>query len=308
MRNTGGTSVQATAEPGISRVLTYTVVELTASGTAGPITGYLTPTKVYSGGSSTTAGIIGNITNPSVPHTAVVTNTLDVLANVTVNKVWQDAAGVFSTTNANEFAKTAPVDVRLYYRLAETIPSQWISADVTRQLTSENNWTGTFTNLPKQNSDGIAFEYTVREVKIGGVDIDENVFPLSYSSSVGVVNAMVNPAGGITVTNTLETRDNITINKIWDDNNNQDGRRPGSVTVYLIRDMDTPGERIISTPVVLNQSNNWSATFENLPKFKAHTMLQRSRFCITILRSLLSAQERRCRVLRALHRCLRVRW
>jgi LPXTG-motif cell wall-anchored protein len=269
MHNVGGTSVQATATRGISSVLIYTVVELSGNDPPGPILGYHAPTIVYSGGNSTIAGIRGNIATPSVPHTAIVTNTCDTLSSITVNKVWRDAdIDMLSDTYINEFSKTAPVEVELFYRLAGSGEAGWTKRGVTRQLTSENQWTGTFTNLPKQNDAGTAYQYTVREIKIGNVNTSESVFPLSYKSSAGTVDAMTGPVYGITVTNELVTRNDITVKKDWNDRNNQDGIRPETVYVQLIKDMNTAWE-IISAPVPLSEGNNWTHPFTNLPRYNA---------------------------------------
>lgn len=53
---------------------------------------------------------------------------------------------------------------------------------------------------------------------------------------------------------------NITVNKVWDDDNNRDGVRPKTLSVNLLRD----GE-IIET-VELNKNNEWSHEFLNLPE------------------------------------------
>ncbi|MCL2662536.1 MAG: Cna B-type domain-containing protein [Oscillospiraceae bacterium] len=264
LHNIGGTSTQATATRGITHPLIYTVVELNENDEVGPITSYHKPTIVYSGGNSTAAGIKGNIATPSDSYTATVTNTCQTLSSITVNKIWNDG----TPTGNNPFAKTAAVEVMLYYRLAVPESSEWTSRNVTRQLTSENQWTATFTNLPRQNYAGIAYQYTVREIKIGNVDTAGSVFPLSYQSSEGTVNAMEGPVYGITVTNTLQTRGNITVTKEWDDDENQDGLRPEFVRVRLIKDMNTT-EEIVSGYVEL-RAPSWSHTFTNLPRYRAN--------------------------------------
>ena len=63
-------------------------------------------------------------------------------------------------------------------------------------------------------------------------------------------------------TNTTKTGDevtNLTVIKVWDDNNNQDGVRPVNVTVELFAD----GVKINET--VLNEGNGWKFTFTDLP-------------------------------------------
>lgn len=52
----------------------------------------------------------------------------------------------------------------------------------------------------------------------------------------------------------------IRVNKIWDDNDDSEGIRPDSVSVDLFRD-----EKIVDT-VELNEDNNWSFSFSNLPE------------------------------------------
>ena len=51
--------------------------------------------------------------------------------------------------------------------------------------------------------------------------------------------------------------------KTWKDNNNQDGKRPESITVNLIAN----GEKIDSMEVT--EADGWAYKFENLPKFEA---------------------------------------
>ena len=62
------------------------------------------------------------------------------------------------------------------------------------------------------------------------------------------------------VTETEFVKD-ITVEKIWDDNNNIKGNRPESVTVSLRADNQELKE------VVLNENNKWNYTFTNLPKY-----------------------------------------
>ena len=57
-----------------------------------------------------------------------------------------------------------------------------------------------------------------------------------------------------------ELRD-IQVAKIWNDNNNQDGIRPASVTVHLYA-----GGEVIET-VELNEGNGWKHTFRDLPAY-----------------------------------------
>ena len=62
------------------------------------------------------------------------------------------------------------------------------------------------------------------------------------------------------VTETEFVKD-ITVEKVWDDNNDIKGNRPESVTVSLRADNQELKE------VVLNENNKWNYTFTNLPKY-----------------------------------------
>ena len=52
--------------------------------------------------------------------------------------------------------------------------------------------------------------------------------------------------------------------KNWDDNDNQDGKRPTSITVNLLAD----GEKVDSQKVAAAADGTWTASFTNLPKYK----------------------------------------
>ena len=61
--------------------------------------------------------------------------------------------------------------------------------------------------------------------------------------------------------NTTSTvkRTDLNVTKVWNDSDNQDGIRPANVTVHLYA-----GDVLINE-TVLNESNNWRATFSDLP-------------------------------------------
>jgi hypothetical protein len=54
---------------------------------------------------------------------------------------------------------------------------------------------------------------------------------------------------------------NFTVTKIWNDTDNQDGKRPENIIIQLLADGEKYDE------VVLNESNNWTSTFTNLPEY-----------------------------------------
>ncbi len=64
-----------------------------------------------------------------------------------------------------------------------------------------------------------------------------------------------------TFENELETID-ISGSKAWNDNDNQDGYRPESITIYLLAD----GE--VTDSVVVTETDDWSYSFTDLPMYK----------------------------------------
>ena len=58
-----------------------------------------------------------------------------------------------------------------------------------------------------------------------------------------------------------EEKTSATVKKVWNDANNQDGKRPESLTVTL-----SNGTEDVET-VTLNEENSWTATVEKLPKY-----------------------------------------
>jgi len=255
--------------PGESKPLHYRVVELRADGSS--VIHAYDPTVLYNGSAANT-DITGDITVATgVTHTAAVTNTLR-RVDLTVTKLWTDYDSAFVLRGEQRPA----VEVKLYYRLGNSgdfipVPAT-AAATLVLPLNHGNDFTNTFTGLPKENSEGVQYQYTVREVKIGSTLVDPDstppIFPYSYTSSVS--DPTTAPLGSVAVTNTLQMRNNITITKLWDDSNNRDGVRPASVEVRLIKDMGLglPNE-VISAPVTLNAGNNWTTTFSNLPRYRA---------------------------------------
>lgn len=63
----------------------------------------------------------------------------------------------------------------------------------------------------------------------------------------------------------VTAKDSLEVVKLWDDKNDAAHKRPGSITVYLLKN----GKRVenvpgIQSPVVLNKHNNWRYLWENL--------------------------------------------
>ena len=113
-------------------------------------------------------------------------------------------------------------------------------------LNADNEWKGSFTNLDKF-AEGEEIVYTIEEVEV-----------TDYTSAItGTV------AEGFTITNsyTPETIE-IPVEKVWEDADNQDGKRPTEITVKLLAGGNDTGKIL-----VLNADNEWKGSFTKLDKF-----------------------------------------
>ena len=167
----------------------------------------------------------------SVEDGFVITNTHEVeKTSVSVEKVWNDE-------DNQDGIRPEKVSVSLMN--GDTVVE-------TAELSETNSWKYTFTNLDK---------------KANGVDIDykvvENDVPETYESVVSG-----DKINGFVITNTHEVyKTSVNVTKVWQDNNNQDGIRPESVSVSLKN-----GDTVVST-VELNEANSWKYTFTGLDKY-----------------------------------------
>ena len=195
-----------------------------------------------------TTGLVteGTINVPNVEFYVDYTNKYEE-TSVVVTKVWDDG---------NNQDKIRPTDLPLTLNglpNGTEVPNPTISKD-------GNNWTYTWSPLPKYVN-GKEVNYTVSE------DTVPDGYEVSGSPS--------NPNGEITNSHTPETME-VTVTKVWSDNNNQDGIRPTSVEVVLTGSdgktykatLDgTAAEEVpTGTAAVGYESDAWEATFVNLPK------------------------------------------
>ena len=116
----------------------------------------------------------------------------------------------------------------------------------------EGNWKYEFINLPKYINDK-EVSYTVTEDAVTGYT----------PATTG------NAEEGYTITNTHNVaKTEVSVTKVWEDNDDQDGIRPESITVQLKADGENAGEA-----VTLNEENNWSHTWEDLDVNKEGTKI-----------------------------------
>ena len=116
----------------------------------------------------------------------------------------------------------------------------------TVELSEQNGWKAEFIDLDK-NSNGKEIVYTV----------EENPVPSEYNANIAG-----NKEDGFIITNTYTPgKIKIPVEKIWNDNNNQDGIRPDKITIKLLADGEDTGKT-----VELSDENNWKAEFIDLDK------------------------------------------
>ena len=173
---------------------------------------------------------------------------------ISVEKSWDDndnnkstrpesvTVNLYGTYNKTEEGSDEPTTYYVYKDSTGTVSITTEEKIFDTISITGNSWAGKFENLPVYAPDGSEINYSVEEVSVPG-----------YTS---VITGSVE--NGFKITNTLETVD-VGVSKIWDDADNQDGKRPSSLTVTLSNGQS----------VELNESNNWSATIEDLPKYNA---------------------------------------
>ena len=131
--------------------------------------------------------------------------------------------------------------------LTVTLVINGTPSNTTRELNADNNWTATVSDLDRLDSDGQPITYTWSEPEtIEGYDPED--------PTVSGTTYQLNNKHETETTST-------TVVKRWDDNANQDGVRPTSLTVTLVIN-GTPS----NTTRVLNADNNWTATIDGLDK------------------------------------------
>lgn len=114
-----------------------------------------------------------------------------------------------------------------------------------KSVTADKNgqWEYSFDNLPKYDDNGQKIEYTITENNVTDYSTD-------YSKTTNGYDIMNTYTPGKT---------SVTVKKEWEDNNNQDGKRPTSVKVQLLANGEKQGEA-----VDLSADNGWTYTWGEL--------------------------------------------
>ena len=162
-------------------------------------------------------------------------NGVEIYNHHTPEKVSVEGSKTWNDEENQDGKRPSSITVRLFADGTEV---------TSKIVTANDNWSWPFTGLDKYNS-GTEIVYTISEDTVA-----------DYTTVVD----------GYNITNT-HTPEKISISgsKTWDDADNQDGKRPESITVRLFAD----GTEVISKTVTAN--DNWSWSFTDLDKYNSGT-------------------------------------
>ena len=171
-------------------------------------------------------------------YTASVVNTHRVkMEDYSITKTWDD-------DNDRDGLRPSEIDLTL----------EGSDGSTHSQTVSGGSWSGSFGSLPVYHDEGKRIDYEVVEASVDGYVAGEPVFKQTDD-------------GGwqITLTNTHETETRtISAEKMWSDDDDRDGLRPGSIVFVLT------GSDGSSREATANAGNGWKVAFEDLPVYHSH--------------------------------------
>ena len=188
----------------------------------------------------TVAGYTSEITGDAASGFTITNSYLPETVDVKATKNWDDA-------NNQDGKRPTKITINL---LADG--QKHDSKEV--QAAADGTWTVEFTKLAKYK-DGKEIKYTVTEEAVA-----------EYESTIT----------DFTITNKYAPKEiDYKVTKVWNDANNQDGKRPESVTVQLYKKVGNAdpvaveGKKLTLTAKEKTDDNTWVASFTNLPQYEA---------------------------------------
>ena len=189
-------------------------------------TGGFTINKVDDGGDPVEGAVFDVYGKPDITF-----ETVPELIDISGIKTWDD-------NNDEKNERPTSITVRLHADGTE------VEGKVLT-VTKDDNWEYEFKNLPK-NKNGVDIKYTVIE------DVITDYTP-TYSTIDYNIKNTYTPG-----------KTSVTVEKAWEDGNNQDRIRPTEVTVKLLADEVDTGKT-----VTLNSANEWRGEFTDLDEKNA---------------------------------------
>ena len=160
---------------------------------------------------------------------------------ITVNKTWSD------DNNANG---KRPTSIKYVLKGGDTPIEQVVTGNVT----TNEDWSYTFENVPKYNDRNELINYTLEEEPVV-----QDGFKFYKKNISGDMN------DGFDVTNTFKIPTetiSVKADKHWADNSNQAKKRPTSIILRLKN-----GAEIVEDKTLIGTGDDWTYTFENVPKY-----------------------------------------
>ena len=158
------------------------------------------------------------------------------MIKISGQKVWDDA---------NNQDGKRPASVKVKVKNGDTVVDEL-------EVTAANDWKFESKALPKYAA-GQEIAYTVTEEAVADYQTKIDKF---------------------TITNSYTPQSTeYAVTKVWDDADNQDGKRPASITVQLYRSVNgeepvaVAGKTLTLTVADKADANTWKASFTNLPQF-----------------------------------------
>ncbi len=134
-------------------------------------------------------------------------------------------------------------------------------ADAEFEVTAPDGTTFTLTT----GSDGTVLsglltqgEYTIRETEA----------PTGYDLNGETITVDLTEEGVVRTISNARTKIDVNVEKSWDDAEDQDGKRPESVTIHLYADGEDTGKTVI-----LSEANQWAASFDDLDEYQNGTKI-----------------------------------
>ncbi|RSI73480.1 Collagen adhesin precursor [Streptococcus oralis] len=188
----------------------------------------------------TVAGYTSKVTGDAASGFTITNSYSPETVDVKATKNWDDA-------NNQDGKRPTKITINLLAD-GEKVASKEV------QAAADGTWTATFEKLAKYKA-GKEIKYTVTEEAVA-----------EYEATIT----------DFTITNKYAPKEiDYKVTKVWNDANNQDGKRPESVTVQLYKKVGNAdpvaveGKKLTLTAKDKTDANTWVASFTNLPQYEA---------------------------------------
>mgnify|MGYP005795271303 CR=1 FL=1 len=175
------------------------------------------------------------------------------LVNIIVNKIWKD--------NETQSARRPESIILVVKNGEQEVKTQEITKNDMVEGTT-NQWSTTIEGLEKYDENGEEIKYTVEEREKTEGDLKfyeaEETTVTVEDNQATIRNSFVKP----------EDTTSVEVTKVWNDNNNVNGRRPESIIVKVTGNGETRIQEINATDNTSSEDqNSWTYTFTGLPKY-----------------------------------------